>query len=357
MTYRITLLALDECFASNLAGTADLLRAANLVAAEVDARAEPQFSWKVVSPDGRLVRASNGLSLNVDGAARDHPPGQLIVVPAFGSPQPDHFLAVLERHRHLLPWLREQHASGVTLAASCSGSFLLAEGGLLDGRRATTSWWLGELFRSRYPAVHLELGSMLTQDERLLCSGTGMSHVDLALHIVGAHAGRAVARCVAKYAVLDDRRRSQAPFVAPHHARGHDPVVLKAERWIKAHLDRVITVEDIATQVAVSPRTLTRRFHEHVGDSPLGFVQKLRIEASKALLENTRLRIGEVVARVGYEDDRTFRRAFRKHTTLAPRDYRQRFGLDPGNRAEHETATADSRTPGKGRRETPAHSW
>ena len=130
----------------------------------------------------------------------------------------------------------------MTLAANCSGSFLLAEGGLLDGRCATTSWWLGELFRSRYPAVQLELGSMLTQDERLLCSGTGMSHVDLALHIDGLHAGRAVARLVANYAVLDERRRSQAPFVAPHHARGHDRVILKAEQWIKGHLDRVITV-------------------------------------------------------------------------------------------------------------------
>ena len=328
MTCRITLLALDECFASNLVGTADLLRAANLVAAQFDARAGPPFSWQVVSPDGKPVRASNGLTLNVNGAAADQPPGQLIVVPAFGSPQPEHFLAVLQRHQRLLPWLREQYDSGVTLAASCSGSFLLAEGGLLDGRCATTSWWLGELFRSRYPAVRLELRSMLTHDERLLCSGTGMSHVDLALHIIGAHAGRAVARMVANYAVLDDRRRSQAPFVAPHHAQGHDPVVLKAEQWIKAHLNRVITVEDIAAQVAVSPRTLTRRFHEHVGDSPLEFVQKLRIEASKALLENTQLRVGEIVERVGYADDSTFRRLFRKHTTLSPRNYRQRFGLD-----------------------------
>ncbi len=161
MTHRVTLLALDECFASNLVGFADLLHTANLVAAHLDARALSPFKWQVASADGRPVRTSNGLTLKVDGAARDLSPGALIVVPAFGSPQPEHSLSVLQRHSRLLIWLREQHAAGVTLAACCSGSFLLAESGLLDGRCATTSWWLGTLFRRRYPAVRLELGSML----------------------------------------------------------------------------------------------------------------------------------------------------------------------------------------------------
>jgi transcriptional regulator GlxA family with amidase domain len=327
LAHRITLLALDECLASNVVGAADLLKAANLVAARLDPPREPVFEWQVLSPDGRPIRASNGLTLSVDGALDRTPPGKVIIVPAFGSPEPERFLAALESHQRLLPWLRTQYESGVTLAAICSGSFLLAEGGMLDGRCATTSWWLAEIFEQRYPKVRLEIGSMLTESERVICSGTGMSHLDLVLHLIGRYAGREMARLCAKYVALDDRRRSQAPFLIRHHAGSHDPLITKAERWIKANLRDTITLEGIAAHVAASPRTLTRHFKKSTGASPLGFVQEIRIETSKALLENTNLRISEIIERVGYSDGSSFRRQFKRYTTLSPNEYRQRFGL------------------------------
>jgi transcriptional regulator GlxA family with amidase domain len=338
VAHRITLLALDGCFASNLVGCVDLFNTANLAAARLDPPGAPVFEWQVLSPGGLPVRASNGITLSVDGALEGAGLGKLIVVPAFGSPEPEQFLSALAGHCHLLPWLRKQYESGVTLAASCSGSFLIAEAGLLDGRRATTSWWLGPLFEKRYPKVRLELDAMLTDCERVICSGTGMSHLDLVLHLIERHAGREMARLCAKYVVLDERRRSQAPFVILNHARSHDPLVTKAEKWIKANLRRRISTATIAAQVAVSPRTLTRHFSQSTGDSPLGFVQKIRIEASKALLENTRLRIGDIVDRVGYSDDAAFRRLFKRYTSLSPQEYRQRFGL-----GEHFIGVSDGR--------------
>lgn len=325
MANRVTLLAPDECFASSIAGTVDLLHTANLVAARLDPPRAPIFEWQVLSRDGQPVRASNGYEVAVDGDLDRAPRGKIVVVPAFGSPQPDLLFCALERQRPLLSWLRSEHAAGATIAGSCSGTFLLAESGLLDARRATTSWWLASVFERRYPKVRLDLASMLTEDDRLICAGAGMSHLDLALLLIDRFGGRDVGRLCAKYAVLDDRRSSQAPFVVLTHVRTYDPLVMRAEKWIRATLHRGIGVDEIAGQIAVSPRTLARRFRECTGDSPQAFVQKARVELGKALLENTELSADAIVERVGYRDARTFRRLFRKHTSLSLRDYRKRF--------------------------------
>jgi len=328
MAHRITLLALDGCFASNVIGFIDLLDTANTVSARFDPPRQPPFTWQVLSPDGKPVRASNGFRLAVDGGLARRPRGKVIVIPAFGSPLPDQLLAAIKRQRRLLPWLRAQYAAGVTLTATCSGSFLLAESGVLDGKPATTSWWLAPAFARRYPNVQLDLAAMVTEGKRVLCSGAGMSHFDLALRLIERLAGRDVARLCARYTVLDDQRRSQAPFMILDHARTYDPIIMRAERWMKANLRRNLSVGEIAAQVAVSPRTLARRFKENTGDSPQAYLQKLRVEAGKALLENTRLRMSQVLERIGYGDDSTFRRLFKRHTSLSPRDYRRRFGIE-----------------------------
>ncbi|HKK06236.1 MAG TPA: helix-turn-helix domain-containing protein [Gammaproteobacteria bacterium] len=326
MSYRVTLLALEGCFASNVAGAIDLFDTANQVAARQDPSTEPIFTWQVLSPGGQPVRASSGCMLAVDGPVDGAPPARLIMIPAFGSPRPSQLAAAIGRYTDLIPWLRAQHEAGVAIAATCSGSFLLAESGLLDGRRATTSWWLADAFAERYANVDLDVTAMVTDNDDLLCSGAGMSHLDLSLHIIERVAGRDIAHQCARYVVLDDQRRSQAPYIILNHIRSHDPVVVKAEQWIRANLNRTLRVEDIAEQVAVSPRTLIRRFKEHIGDTPQAFVRKARIEAGKALLENTNLRLSEIVERLGYEDASTFRRAFKRYTDLSPRDYRRRFG-------------------------------
>ena len=325
MAHRITLLALEGCFASNITGAIDLLNTANVVARRLER--EPLFEWQVLSPDGRAVRASSGYRMTVDGALDKAPPAKVVMIPAFGSPQPEQLAAAVKRQAGLLPWLIGQYESGATLAASCSGTFLLAESGLLEGKPATTSWWLADAFRQRYPKVNLDLACMLTDGGRLLCSGSGMSHLDLSLHLIERIAGRDIARVCAKYTVLDDQRRSQAAYIILNHARNYDPLITRAEKWLKANLRKPIGMKELAAELAVSPRTMARRFRHSTGDSPQVFLQKLRVETGKALLENTALRMDQILERIGYDDDSAFRRLFRKHTSLSPREYRRRFGV------------------------------
>lgn len=327
MTTRITLLALESCFASNVIGFIDLLHTANMIAARASPSAKPPFEWTVLSLDGKAVRTSNGCILAVDGRVGRKPASNVIFIPAFGSPHAGPLIEAIKRHERLLPWLRAQYEAGAMLAATCSGTFLLAESGLLDGKTATTSWWFASVFAERYPKVKLDLAAMVTRTNRLVCSAAGMSHFDLALHLIERFAGRAVARACARYTVLDDQRRSQAPFMILEHERSYDPLITRAERWMKANLARNFSVTELAEHVAVSPRKLDRRFRRCTGESPQVYLQKLRVEASKALLENTKLSMSDVIERIGYGDESTFRRLFKRHTTLSPRDYRRRFGV------------------------------
>jgi len=328
MAHRISFVGLDNCFASNIVGIVDLLHSANLIGARRDPPLDPIFEWQVLSVDGQPVRASNGYTLAVDGALDSAPDGKVVIIPALSISQPERLSDTLDSHRQLVPWLKAQHQAGTIIASVCSGSFLLAESGLLDQQQATTTWWLAPLFEKRFPKVVLDSGSMLTDGGRVICCGTGMSHVDLGLHLIEKYATRELARLCAKYVVLDSRRRSQAPYTILNHLRTYDPLIIKAEKWIKANLRKNMSIEEIADHVAVSQRTLARRFRDSTGGSPQLFVQKVRIETSKALLENTSLRIDEIVDRIGYSDDSAFRRLFKKHTNLSPREYRSRFGAN-----------------------------
>jgi transcriptional regulator GlxA family with amidase domain len=327
MSHRITLLALEGCFASNIAGAIDLFDTANRIASLNDSSLAPLFAWQVLSPDGQAARTSNGYQLTVDGSLAVASFAKTIMIPAFGSSRPRELVAALARNANLIPWLQAQYAAGVEIAATCSGSFLLAESGLLNGRRATTSWWLAEEFARRYAQVNLDIASMVTDVDGLMCSGAGMSHLDLSLYLIEKIAGREIAHQCARYVLLDERRQSQAPYIILNHIRTHDPLIIKAEKWVQTNLNQAICIEDIAAHVCVSPRTLIRHFKEATGDTPQAFVCKARIETGKALLENTNLRVSDIMTRLGYKDESTFRRNFKKYTSLSPRDYRRRFGI------------------------------
>jgi transcriptional regulator GlxA family with amidase domain len=326
MSQLITLLALEGCFASNIMGAIDLFNTANQVAARQNTHNAPVFAWQVLSPDGRPAKASNGYRIAVDGAIDNARQSAMILIPAFGSPRPQLLLAALARNANLIPWIQAQYAAGAEIASTCSGSFLLAETGLLNGKRATTSWWLAEEFAQRYTRVDLDVASMVTDADGLICSGAGMSHLDMTLYLIAKIAGRELAHQCARYVVLDEQRLSQAPYMILNHIRSHDPLIIKAEKWIQANLDRNIRIDELAAHVTVSPRTLIRHFKQATGDTPRGFVRKVRIEAGKALLVNTNLRLSEILTRIGYENESTFRRTFKKYTTMSPRDYRHRFG-------------------------------
>lgn len=210
------------------------------------------------------------------------------------------------------------------VAASCYGTFVLGESGRLDGRPATTTWWLGDAFQQRYPRVRVDADQTLVDAGPAITAGAMTAHVDLSLHVLRRLFGAALARQVASVMLVDGARHSQRPFKALPQ-RFADPLVDAAANWMSRHGAKGFTTQDLAAALAVSYRTLHRRFSEGAGMPPLAYLQALRVEHAKELLETTRDSLERIVEAVGYSDTSAFRRLFARQVGLSPADYRQRF--------------------------------
>lgn len=213
---------------------------------------------------------------------------------------------------------------GTLVAASCYGTFVLAESGLLDGRHATTTWWLQAAFRQRYPAIHLDADRVLVDDGNAITAGAMTAHTDLSLHMLRRLFGAALARHVGGIMLVDGARTSQRPFMAlqRHFA---DPLIQEAADWIAQRCTTPISTQELAAALHVSYRTLHRRFSAAAGMPPLTYLQALRVEHAKELLEDSRLSLEQIVEHIGYCDVSAFRRLFSRTAGLSPAQYRQRF--------------------------------
>ena len=297
---------------SSLSTAVDCFIAANRLAGKT------VFRVKRVSGDGRPVKTAYG-ELPVDGALSLADDADLLLVPAIGQD----IDAVLADNRPLLDWLAAHPSRAV--ASICTGAFLLAAGGALDGCRATTHWAMAEAFRRRFPRVRLETEQLLTQDGGRFCSGGALAGVDLCLHLVGHFGGEWLARQTAGVLVMDYGRGLQSRFVPRLPApQGQDPAVARLQRWLEQHHAEALTLEAMAEQLHCSPRTLLRRFKEATGLTPNEYLQRVRISAAEALLASGRLPVEQVALRVGYENRAAFARLFKTVTGETPAAYRQR---------------------------------
>ena len=233
---------------------------------------------------------------------------------------------ILQKSPELVPWIRRQYDQGAHVASICTGVFLLAETGLLDGKSATLHWGFTETFRRRYPRVPLEADRMFIDHGRLYCSAGVNAGMDLSLYLVEKFCGRQTAVQSAKTMILDLGRETQAPYSSHLFPQDHgDPLVTKAQKWIEAHYTESIDYDRLAEKFRMSRRSLERRFKQATGTTPLGYLQQLRVETAKRLLEDGSRTFDEITYQVGYEDIPFFRKVFVRLTGLRPKEYQQRF--------------------------------
>lgn len=326
----VSVIGFDGALASAITGVIDLFRLAGVTWARINGEPpEPQFTTRLLTKDGVPCRCINGLTILPDGAWNDRPSSEddtnLVIIPTIGGP----IERVLAENPELIKWLagfQSSDSGQVRVASNCTGAFMLAEAGLLDGRQATTHWGFSNQFRQRYPAVDLHQDKLVTVDGHIACAGGGMAWWDLGIYLVERYAGARVARELAKAFVIDAGRTSQAPYGALQARRYHsDAAILKLQDWLDEHYDQPVTLQFLAAQCGLTERSLIRRFRAATGDTPVGYLQILRIEAARQRLESSRISVEEVTRQVGYEDLSSFSRLFRKHTGLSPGAYRSRF--------------------------------
>ena len=317
-------LALDGTAEGALGVALDVFDAARRLArTALRARA---VASKVVSADGRAVRAGNGRRLAVDGVFRPQAlrPGDVILIAGLSATTEVAIERLLARDdvTSVVHTLARAARRGVFVAASCSATFLLGEAGLLDGREATTTWWLGDAFAKRFPRVRLSRDRMVVADRGVITAGAALAHADLALGLTARLAGASVAHDVARYLVLDDRP-SQSRYMILEHVRSSDPIVRALEAHVEANLDATLSLEALACAMATSPRTLARRIAAGAGTTPQKLVQRMRMMRAAHWLESTSESVEAISRRVGYADPAAFRRALRAHTGRSPRELRR----------------------------------
>jgi transcriptional regulator GlxA family with amidase domain len=330
-TIHISILLFENCMASEAMGIADMCHVANKIAmlkapVRKGAPRRQLFSVKLCGMRGKKVETANGMRLDVHQVARID--GDLLLVPGLDFDSPRNLVERLERLTPEVEAIRSAAQRDMLIAAVCTGTFLLAEAGVLNGRRATTNWLLNGVLAARYPAIELDLNAMVTEDRGVLCSGAMTAAYDLGLRLVERFAGAELAQLVAKVMLLEPNRRSQAPYVLTDlDAQGKDPIVVQIQKWLGRNFGEQFDMHDVAARFAVSPRTLLRRFRQATGDTPLAYLQRVRIEHAKAMLETTGLPFSRIVERAGYQDESAFRRLFKRHTKLTPIEYQKRFSV------------------------------
>lgn len=210
------------------------------------------------------------------------------------------------------------------VAASCYGTFILAEAGLLDKVPATTTWWFADAFRQRYPQVKLDADKTLVDSGRAITAGAMTAHTDLALHVLRRLGGVALARSVGGIMLVDGARTSQRPFMSVQKDFS-EPLIQNAIAWMEKHLAQPVAIDDLAAAMHTSYRTLNRRFIDVTGMAPLAYLQALKIERAKELLEVSNADFETITEKVGYGDASSFRRLFKRATGLSPVQYRRQF--------------------------------
>ena len=325
---RIYVLALNEVFDTGLTTLLDTFGTANDLA-EAAGTPSARFDVTIVGVRSR-VYTSHGLSVPVRSAARLARP-DVALVPALGAKMPDTLQIALERQDIAdgQALLRRWSGSGALVGAACTGTFVLAGTSLLNGHRATTSWWLGPFFRERYPHVVLDDSRMIVSSSRFVTGGAALAHLDLALWLVRRRSP-ALAALTARY-LLVDPRPSQAAFMIPDHLVHADPLVERFERWARRQLANGFSLSEAAHAAVTSERTLARRLQSVLGKSPLGYFQDLRVERAVHLLQTSAASVDQIAAQVGYADGVTLRTLIRRKIGRGVRELRARNCQQPVN--------------------------
>lgn len=245
----------------------------------------------------------------------------LIIPPTFGDTD-----AGIQANAEAIPYFKKLHLNGSILASLCIGAFLLAETGLLDGRKCSTHWAYISEFREKYPKVEVEDGAIITEHDNIYSSGGASSLWNLILYLVEKFSDRETAVMISKYFALDIGRDNQSQFAIFRGQKNHgDSDIQKVQDHIEKQYEGRITVEELANLINMGRRTFERRFKDATNNTPVEYMQRVRIEAAKRFFEASRKNVTEVMYNVGYTDTKAFRDIFKKITGLTPVEYRNKF--------------------------------
>jgi transcriptional regulator GlxA family with amidase domain len=324
----VSLVAVPEAVVSTLTGIYDVMNAFAMTPIGDTPASAPPFRVEIVGAKPGPLELVSGIPITVQRSFTAIDATDIIIVPSILL-GPDGWQK--DRHPELVAWLHAMHRRGALLCSACSGIFILAETGLFDGMDATVHFGYARAFAETYPQVPIHPERVLViagKREELICSGASMTWHDLALYLIGRHAGATAAQTVARLFALQWHQDGLAPYIVFEGRNDHgDSAVQTAQDWLAKHFSVANPLEEMIKRAGLTERTFKRRFTDATGMSPIEYVQRLRIEDAKRRLERTEASVDEISWKAGYEEPAFFRRLFKRVTGLTPGAYRKRFRI------------------------------
>lgn len=328
----VSIVIFPECDPCIIYGVYDTLYAPGVFWNRMEGRDDqPLFRPRLVAATGDPIELFTGVTIIPHESIDEVTQTDVVFVPNVMVYTPE---CIRKLDRRLIDWIRQMHSGGAQVMASCGGPIVLAEAGLLDGHSATTHWSYAGLLRSEFPNVDLQENRILVHSgsgHSLVCSGGSSSWQDLCLYMIARHGGIAEALKVSKIFLYQWHRDGQQPYASMVANVGHDDAAIqRCQAWLAEHYADPDAVREAASLSGLPKRTFDRRFRAATGYAPLAYVQSVRVEEAKQLLETNEEPVEEIARQVGYEDAASFRRLFRRLVGMAPGEYRRKFQVPPG---------------------------
>lgn len=319
----LSILVPEGALLGNVEGPRQLFKCVNDYFASIGR--EPLFDIHLVGLT-KETKLNQGLyTINPNCTIAELKKTDLILIPAMDGDMQ----AAVAHNEGFIPWITARYKEGAEVASFCVGAFLLASTGLLSGRKCATHWMFAQEFRKMYPDVELVEDKIITDEHGIYSSGGAFSYLNLILYLIEKYASRDMAVVCAKIFQIDIDRSTQSPFVIFRGQKDHeDEPVKKAQEYIETNFQDKITVDHLASLLAVGRRNLERRFKKATSNTVAEYIQRVKIEAAKASLESSRENVNEVMYKVGYTDTKAFRTIFKRITGLSPMQYREKYNKE-----------------------------
>jgi len=318
---KVAILNFEGAVASSVAGPYDMLVKLPVIAQSLNVRSKAFFDVDIVNTDNLVAKKPFNMVGNI--IMSDRKTYDLVCIPAMN------FTCIEQTLQHeagMIRWIRKQYGKGADVASMCFGAFVLASTGLLDGKKATTHWMGAESFKQLFPKVKVTDDKIIVDEGRICSSGAAFAFTSLMIYLIEKFCGRDMALAASKVFMIQVHDSSQHSFSIFNLQRNHEDYDIgRVQDYIEKNYDELLTINGLAEKFNMSSRTFIRKFTTITGNTPLEYIQRVRVEAAKRLLEKGKLTVEQVCMEVGYGDFGFFRNIFKRLTGLTPQEYKRKY--------------------------------
>ena len=310
---------------SSVVGPYKIFNAVNKYMSEINGK--PFFDVHLIGIETDTILYDGAFAIHCDSTLEEIKKTDLIIIAAI---RPDSIERELKNNYEFIPWIRQQRLKNkAEIASLCVGAFFLAETGLVDNKQCATHWAVIDVFKQMYPQINVLPEKIVTDQEGIYSSGGAYSFLNLILHLVRKYCGQEAAIFASKFFEIEMDRDNQNQFAIFRGQKEHpDSLIKKAQTYIENNVSKKISIEELAEMLAISRRNFIRRFKKATANTPLEYIQRVRVEAAKKKLESTDYNVNEVMFNVGYTDTKAFRTIFKRYTGLTPAAYKNKYNRE-----------------------------